>query len=211
MSKKSTAKKPEQLSFLEENKSAKITTPATPVAEKPLNSDQAKQFLYMLNRMEAWRTRRISEAKKEAIAKIEATKREYSLADVLKDIKSGKIVPLVVSNRDAHLSSVNVSTSSVAGRETEKNRSVSLDSITFYVDDLYIKSEVREKVKQIQEDYDKTIKELNDSVAFYRVRLRTGNMSNLEANAIIEELTEAWSVPMSVVAEADHTNQTCTK
>ncbi len=209
MSKAKKAPQAEQLSLLESIPSGKAkTVNVVPVAEKQMNEYQAKQFTYMLDRMEAFRYQAIMDA-------FYATKREHEKTEVdvylqeqfLKDLKSGKIVPVQVEKGEG----LEIGSASKYITEQGKKTAVNLDTVVFHFKDLYFVAHHRDKLKAIEQAKESSIKELKDSTAFYRIRLRTGNMTNTEANTIIETLMEAWSVPMTIVAEANASNRSCTR
>lgn len=182
-----------------------VVVDVIPVVEKQMNDHQCRQFTYMLDRMESWRIKTIREATRLATKTAESDVGDYTIDQFFKDLKSGKIKPETLSR--GRKITVNSETNNI--QVGDKFESRTCDTVVFHFHELYFKSEHREKLKELAEAEKVSIKEVNDCTAFYRIRLRTGGMSNTEANLIIEKLMDMWKVPVTIVAEANASNKGC--
>jgi hypothetical protein len=179
------------------------------VTERPLNDWQAKNFLYMLDRMESWRNKRIGEVYgKLSDEHGKKEKPELTVDALVKMLRSSKVT---LAKLDSRGKQINLYRNGQQVYKGDTHEYKSGWHIELFIEDIPAMTAYENRAKEINDERGAKILEVREFTAAIRTRIRIGALSNLEAERLVNELQIAWEVPVDVVATANHTNSSCTR
>ena len=179
------------------------------VTERPLNDWQAKNFLYMLDRMTSWRNKRIGEVyAKLRDEHVKKEKPELTVDALVKLLRSSKVNVAAIDSTGKQVKLCRSNQHMYKGQTHEYK---SVWCIELVIEDIPMMTAYENREKEIKDEWEAKLLEVREFTAAIRTRIRIGAISNLEAERLVNELQIAWEVPVDVVATANHTNSSCTR
>jgi len=176
--------------------------------KKPLNEFQTRNFLYMIDRIRSYRFGKLNEARRLEERELEKLPKP-TMNDIIRLIKNGKLVPHKRNNRNNR--DYDISYSGSALYNEEKNQTEGGYNITFSVKTIPTFKSPEVESEKISQKWKEQERLDNERIAGIKIKLRLGHIDSETAENFVNELMGEWNVPITIVAEANHTNASCAR
>jgi hypothetical protein len=176
--------------------------------KKPLNEFQTRNFLYMIDRIRSYRFSKLGEARRLEEKELDKLPKP-TMNDIIRLIKNGKLVPQKRNNRNNRDCSIEYSGSALYNEE--KNQTEGGYHITFSVKEIPTFKALEVEQNKIAERWKEQERLDNERIAGIKIKLRLGHIDSETAENFVNELMAEWEVPITIVAEANHTNASCAR
>lgn len=184
------------------------TTEVIEKPKKPLNEFQTRNFLYMIDRIRSYRFGKLNEARRLEERELEKLPKP-TMNDIIRLIKNGKLVPHKRNNRNNR--DYDISYSGSALYNEEKNQTEGGYNITFSVKTIPTFKSPEVESEKISQKWKEQERLDNERIAGIKIKLRLGHIDSETAENFVNELMGEWNVPITIVAEANHTNASCAR
>lgn len=176
--------------------------------KKALNEFQTRNFLYMIDRIRSYRFSKLGEARRLEEKELDKLPKP-TIGDVIRLLKNGKLVPQKRNNRNNRDCSIDYSASALYNEE--KNQTEGGYHITFSVKEIPTFKSPEAESNKIAERWKEQERIDNERIAGIKIKLRLGHIDSESAETFVNDLMAEWNVPITIVAEANHTNASCAR
>lgn len=175
--------------------------------KKPLNEFQTRNFLYMIDRIRSYRFSKLGEARRLEEKELDKLPRPEA-SDIIKMLKNGKLTPMPTS-KGKSVFYIEESDHAVWNQATN-TYDVGF-KLSFGVRELHGFKSIKKESEIISQKWKEQERLDNELIAGIKIKLRLGHIDSETAENFVNTLMGDWNVPITIVAEANHTNASCAR